>query len=250
MESTQIKKNADELERRLKSLRDDPKQNHEEIREVEKLLQAEYRRLILEHTAFAFVKDIDGQLWKYIFYRNIEDYRRVIKKSSEHLDKCQKKASDATDADLVASALKDVEKLRTHLARLHSAFATFLSDAALFYQELMRALEDKHRAANNDDSPRCIHRCLLYLGDIARYAELYSDRKANEKNYTNAENYYMRASFWIPTSGNPHNQLAVLATYKDAECVAVYHYCRSMMVAQPFAACADNLTILLAGEIK
>jgi hypothetical protein len=33
----------------------------------------------------------------------------------------------------------------------------------------------------------------------------------------------------MPSSGNPHNQLAVLATYTEAECVAVYRYA-SMMV--------------------
>lgn len=48
----------------------------------------------------------------------------------------------------------------------------------------------------------------------------------------------------LPTSGNPHNQLAVLATYTDAECVSVYRYCRSLMIASPFQTAHENLTLL------
>lgn len=48
----------------------------------------------------------------------------------------------------------------------------------------------------------------------------------------------------LPTSGNPHNQLAVLATYTDAECVSVYRYCRSLMIESPFQTAHENLTLL------
>lgn len=48
----------------------------------------------------------------------------------------------------------------------------------------------------------------------------------------------------LPTSGNPHNQLAVLATYTDAECVSVYRYCRSLMIENPFQTAHENLTLL------
>lgn len=48
----------------------------------------------------------------------------------------------------------------------------------------------------------------------------------------------------LPSSGNPHNQLAVLATYTDAECVSVYRYCRSLMIENPFQTAHENLTLL------
>jgi hypothetical protein len=41
-------------------------------------------------------------------------------------------------------------------------------------------------------------------------------------------------------------QLAVLATYEDKECIAIYHYCRSILVHQPFNGGFDNLTILFS----
>lgn len=41
-------------------------------------------------------------------------------------------------------------------------------------------------------------------------------------------------------------QLAVLATYSDAECVAVYHYCRSILSLNPFSGGFENLSLLFA----
>jgi hypothetical protein len=114
-----------------------------------------------------------------------------------------------------------IEKARTHLAKLTAAFAKFLSDSAIFYQELMlqascsfclfslrllfvfdtvnpstmytlycilpaqHQLEGRFKTVSHDgravetignsteeglrdDYLRCISRCLLYLGDIAR----------------------------------------------------------------------------------
>jgi len=38
----------------------------------------------------------------------------------------------------------------------------------------------------------------------------------------------------------------VLATYSDAECVAVYHYCRSILSLNPFSGGFENLSLLFA----
>lgn len=84
-----------------------------------------------------------------------------------------------------------------------------------------------------------ISRCLLYLGDLARYSSLYSE--SDTKIFTEAEKYYKRAAFLIPEYGNPWNQLAVLATYEHKDLDAVYFYCRSVLCKSPFASGIDNL---------
>lgn len=38
----------------------------------------------------------------------------------------------------------------------------------------------------------------------------------------------------------------MLATYSDAECVAVYHYCRSILSLNPFSGGFENLALLMA----
>ena len=47
-----------------------------------------------------------------------------------------------------------------------------------------------------------ISACLPF---VFRYRELYGDNK--DKNYSEAERYYERASFLSETSGHPHNQV-------------------------------------------
>ena len=236
----QILKKTVELERRLKEIEPD-KNKTESIAVMNELLTL-YQTLITEHTSFsnACGKDIDGQLWKSCWYRRIEEYRKTIKKHTQVMDKDKDKP-------------EIVEKYRAHIANVNAGFGRFLSMAATSYQEMMLKLEkranfcaSKHGNGERpkaEDLQRCIYRCLLYLGDIARYQEVYADNR--EKDFTAAESYYQRAAFVIPGAGNPQNQLAVLATYKEShDCVALYHYCRCTMVAQPFAGGTDNLATL------
>ncbi len=53
-----------------------------------------------------------------------------------------------------------------------------------------------------------------------------------------------------PAGGNAHNQLAVLATYRDDERSAVYHYFRSLAVAEPFLIARENLLLLFEQNWK
>lgn len=47
-----------------------------------------------------------------------------------------------------------------------------------------------------------------------------------------------------PEGGQPHNQLAVLATYAEDELGAVYHYTRALSTASPFLTARENLVML------
>lgn len=75
-----------------------------------------------------------------------------------------------------------------------------------------------------------------------RYRELHSE--SNRKDWSAAERWYYTAIDIMPASGNPHNQLAVLATYTEAECVAVYRYCRALLCEEPFQTARENLALL------
>lgn len=50
-----------------------------------------------------------------------------------------------------------------------------------------------------------MYRCLLYLGDLARYKQLYSE--SDQKDFTESVRYYEKASLMCPESGNAHNQV-------------------------------------------
>ena len=92
------------------------------------------------------------------------------------------------------------------------------------------------------------HRCLVHLGDLARYKELHSERA--RKDWSHAVDFYHQALDVVPSNGLPHNQLAVLATYIDAECVAIYRYARSLLVSQPSITADANLVLLFKHNRK
>lgn len=229
-----------EREKKLKLLKENPKENGKEINSLLLTIRNDYRNLIVEQPTLSssIKKDIDGLLWKQCYYKQIEEYRRGIKKTS---------------------GLVDQEKTRAlaeqHLLKLTAAFLKFLNDAVSNYQDLLQRLESKYRAtkslppltSSSQHEINCllqsIHRCLLYLGDLTRYRVLHADHI--DKDYSESERYYERAAFIIPQSGNPHNQLAVLSTYNEIECMAMYHYCRSLLCEQPFAGGIENLALLV-----
>lgn len=184
--------------------------------------------------AFAASKEIEQVLWKPCFYKRIEDFRRRIRKYAT--------AASASD-----------RSVREHFARVSIEFQQFLQDAAAFYdhvrtcygQWLVQAARRPDDAATAASAVKCrqsLHRCFIFLGDLARYRELHSQKA--KKNFAAAESFYHKALAVLPGNGNPHNQLAVLATYVEAETVAVYRYCRSLLIAQPFATAEENLALL------
>lgn len=59
-----------------------------------------------------------------------------------------------------------------------------------------------------------------------------------------ASHYYRLAARVLPRSGNPHNQLAVMAVMAGEELRAMYHYARSLCVGLPFLTARENLLLL------
>jgi protein SMG7 len=51
------------------------------------------------------------------------------------------------------------------------------------------------------------HRCLIYLGDLARYKGMYGEGDSINREFTAASSYYLQAASLLPSSGNPHHQV-------------------------------------------
>ena len=85
------------------------------------------------------------------------------------------------------------------------------------------------------------YRCYIFLGDLTRYIR---DNGGNSTEWMTAAKYYNRALRLFPTNGNPHNQLAVLATYVNDDFNAMYHYFRSIAAANPFPTSKENLAVM------
>ncbi|GAA6021027.1 hypothetical protein JCM10207_003892 [Rhodosporidiobolus poonsookiae] len=135
--------------------------------------------------------------------------------------------------------------------------------------------EEERRRRRRDALPLA-HKALICYGDLARYAELYSEapvapsnggggggeggkgrgkgrkkggdgqqRQGEGKTYAKAAGCYTQARLLLPDNGNPSNQLAVLSQYAHDALSSVYHYLRALATRQPFATARANLQVTL-----
>jgi hypothetical protein len=216
---------------------------------------------------YALSQDIEQSLWKSVFYRVIEDSRRKLKVLSDTLAK-----------------VDDPQKLsitKEELQQLTSLYCSFLDEATGFYHSLIDMMTSRFRldqvhgrflnmyrmlgadseshpplfSSSSSQSPSSspssgvkdkavgvCHRSLIFLGDLARYKQLASEE--DQKDWMVPASYYNEAVDLIPTNGNPFNQLAVIATYRDEDMDAVYYYFRSIAVRMPFMTAEENLNLI------
>ena len=111
----------------------------------------------------------------------------------------------------------------------------------IYYDVLEPRPSDKHI--------RCAlmsaQKCLLCLGDLARYREQIQETS----NYGKARQYYQKASNIETRNGRPFNQLAILAINTKRKFEAVYYNMRCLMSKNPFPSSHQSLTVIF-DEVK
>ncbi|KAJ4755050.1 Telomerase activating protein Est1 [Rhynchospora pubera] len=200
--------------------------------------------IILADHDFSQKNECETALWQ-LHYRRIEEFRYHINSGTTSSSN-NPKNNNQTNAD--------------RLKRIRGSFKVFLSEATGFYHELMLKIrskyglplngdnlvvnvKDENKAAEMKKGLMSCHRCLIYLGDLARYKGLYGEGEVVSREFGAASSYYTQALNMCPTSGNPHHQLGILATYSRDELLVVYRYFRSLAVDSPFTMARENLVI-------
>ncbi|MFS8019330.1 putative telomerase activating protein Est1 [Helianthus anomalus] len=203
-------------------------------------MRENFETIILEDHSFSEKHSIEFALWQ-LHYRRIEEFRTHYSAASQ------------------ARARPD------RASKIRLQFKTFLSEATGFYHDLILKIrakyglpigqfypEQENHNVKQKDGKKSIetkkgliscHRCLIYLGDLARYKGLYGEGESKSRDYAAASSYYLQAASLWPSSGNPHHQLAILATYSGDELMAVYRYFRSLAAEHPFSTARDNLIV-------
>jgi protein SMG7 len=163
--------------------------------------------IILADHEFSQKNDCEMALWQ-LHYRRIEEFRYHINSGSTSSN--NSKNNNQTNAD--------------RLKKIRGSFKVFLSEATGFYHELMLKIrskyglplngdalvvcvKDENKAAEMKKGLMSCHRCLIYLGDLARYKGLYGEGEVVSREFGAASSYYMQALNMCPTSGNPHHQV-------------------------------------------
>ncbi|KAL5720081.1 hypothetical protein ACHQM5_012784 [Ranunculus cassubicifolius] len=213
-------------------------------------MRENYEAIILEDHAFSEQHEIEYALWQ-LHYRRIDELRA-------HFTAALASAGSGTPGPKGPPRPDRIKKIR-------SQFKTFLSEATGFYHDLILKIRAKYGLplGHFSEDPQNLntvdkdgkkhsevkkglmscHRCLIYLGDLARYKGLYGEGDSKTREYAAASSYYLQAASLWPSSGNPHHQLAILASYSGDDLGSIYRYFRSLAVNNPFTTARDNLII-------
>ncbi|CAN4078919.1 unnamed protein product [Withania somnifera] len=206
---------------------------HKDVQELYHKARASYENIIVNNYEVVGLQEVEFSLWK-LHYKHIDEFRKRIR-----LANAEKRKIETQEGD--SSAAQEIDNYMVGLK-------SFLSEATEFYQELTKNSEKNGRISLPlvpMKLPQCqyaCHRFLICLGDLARYGELC--KKQDACKWSSAATYYFEALRIWPDSGNPHNQLALLATYTGDPFLALYHCVRSLAVKEPFPDAWNNLMLL------
>ncbi|PON97621.1 DNA/RNA-binding domain, Est1-type [Trema orientale] len=214
-------------------------------------IRENYEAIILEDHTFSEQHSIEYALWQ-LHYKRIEELRA-------HFNAALSSSGSNSSQNVKGPARPD------RLTKIRLQFKTFLSEASGFYHDLIVKIrgryglplgyfsedsenqslmeKDGKKSAEVKKGLISCHRCLIYLGDLARYKGLYGEGDSKTREFAAASSYYLQAASLWPSSGNPHHQLAILASYSGDELVAVYRYFRSLAVDSPFSTARENLIV-------
>ncbi|XP_061675011.1 nonsense-mediated mRNA decay factor SMG5 [Syngnathoides biaculeatus] len=171
-----------------------------------------------------------------------------------------------------------IQVIKTNKKHIHSrsvlecAYRTHLIAGVGFYQHLLLYVQSHYQLELQDcidwthvtdpligrkkavsASPKemewaqmACHRCLVYLGDLARYQNELAGVEAERL----AERFYHQALSVMPHVGMPFNQLGTLAGGKSYNVEATYFYLRCIQSESPFEGAYGNLKRLFDKAAK
>ncbi|KAJ1967413.1 hypothetical protein IWQ62_001877 [Dispira parvispora] len=242
----------------------------DELNTIRQRLQDQFQTLLDKNVVVAVENSVDERLWKYVFHDHVELCRYHMRKHKESTEK-------STPAVTSPWILWSMELQRT------------LNAAAGFYYTFISSVTAQHRidlgrsgmmltlADEPPYSPEqklwvvCLHRCLVYLGDIERYRVYYDNetRRTSRNEISNgghslefriappvvnaalspyhyAKCYYYQSIAAYRESGRPHAQLAILAAYSNDNLNVLYWYTQSLMLPYP----SNNAWVNLQTYVK
>ncbi|KAI3743673.1 hypothetical protein L1987_56735 [Smallanthus sonchifolius] len=188
-----------------------------EVQDLYRKARSRYEKIIIDDYPTVDLQELEYSLWK-LHYKHIDEYRKKIKK--------------------ISTSAETTNNLNNHV----EGFKLFLSEVAEFYKDLIEKFRRISEPAMLQKCHYVCHRFFVCLGDLSRYMELC--KKPDVQKWAVAATYYLEATMVWPYSGNPQNQLALLATYIGDDFLALYHCIRSLAVKEPFPDARDNIMLL------
>ena len=235
--------------------------------------------IILDDPLLSESNDVVNRLWKICFYNRINELRSLITKEKS---KAKKKLNPLPGESVSAKAAEQAKLL---VAQYETQYKQFLTEAIKLYQYIIDrytkelsmpplsqtqtvqsqsqqqlSQSSTTRVAPDDERSLVVisslYKLNIHLGDLYRYSTQY--KLSTE--------YYLNSSKLAPSTGNPYNQLAVVAQSSTSSAssgggggsagdnqtvVALYYYARSLLATSiPFETSRSNLVRLFEANSK
>lgn len=169
-------------------------------------------------------------LWRKTYYDTVSTAKKIKKHEYTEEDRCK----------LETHINAGVGYYHHLILKLQSEFDVNLHgvvDFAMFPNNKSKNNNKNRTEALGEWAKDCIHRCLIYLGDLCRYKlEIYPNWEPSL-----AIRYYCQALSYRPKYGMPHNQMGTLASNLNRTLDAVYHYMRCLACPVSFEGTENNL---------
>jgi hypothetical protein len=155
------------------------------VQGIKNCIRESFEQLLIQSPVIAHSRDIHHLLWKNCIYGTVEKFRGRMKRGARTiLIHIGRPSPDSTQPEPA-----EVKQARKELAVAQNEFKAYVLQSTAFYNELIRRLQGVHDNANSseaEETAQCrrlsVSRCFTYMGDLARYKELHSERA--EKNWS------------------------------------------------------------------
>ncbi|CAG8543395.1 3973_t:CDS:10 [Ambispora leptoticha] len=238
-------KKQEQLKRRAKNA-ESAAELEQEVEFLRNSLKDVYEDILLTDLKFAIENNIEEKLWRNIFYGHVEELRQKLRKI-----KSEKVSDDHQAAYLELCRYLDLGTGFYHTL-INNLKIRENIDLDRIGVELFKKATNGEIKNHSPSSPtiskirrqelaaECIQRCLIYLGDFARYRETVITA-VGERRWEFAQQFYIKATRIVCDYGKAQGQLAVLAAYSNNDLDVVYWYSLSLATKQPSPIAADNL---------
>ena len=205
---------------------------YEDVTEARRNILSSFQRLLQTDLVFCAEKDVEFIIWKICFYNLVETLKTMVKHSEQSL------AGVGGSGKTMGPSPPEIKSMVEDIIR------NLLDEGLKFYSDMLDTLDktyqiglDKYYDVLEPRAPdtrmRCVlvsaQKCLLCLGDLARYKE----QTQETSNYGKARQYYQKASHIDTRNGRPYNQLAILAYTTKRKLEAVYYNMRCLSSKSP-----------------
>ena len=197
----------------------------QDVYEIRQNIMRTFRHLLQTDLVFCARSDVEFFVWKICFYNLVATLKTWLQGST--VPQAERKQAEENVLELLDEGLE-------------------------FYTEMLETLDKTYRIGleqyydvleprSSDTKIRCAlvsaQKCLLCLGDLARYREMIQ----NTSNYGKARQYYQKASHIDTRNAKPFNQLAILAWTAKRKFEAVYYHMRCLQTKSPVETSRQSL---------